>query len=50
METAVPICVAQPELCVAGVIGIGIIVCGPQIVKTAKDIGEFTSQFFKMLT
>jgi len=50
LGAALPICVAQPELCVAaGVIGIGIIVYGPQIIKTVKDTVDWTSQFSKCL-
>jgi RHS repeat-associated protein len=39
---AAPICVAQPELCVAGIIGIGIVIYGPQIIQTVKDIAHTT--------
>jgi hypothetical protein len=46
---ALPICVAQPEVCIAGAIGIGIIVYGPQIIKTVKDTVDWTSQFSKCL-
>ena len=49
LGAAVPVCVAQPELCIAGIIGIGIVVYGPQIIQTARDIGEFTSKFSKCL-
>lgn len=50
LGAAVPICAVQPELCVvAGIIGIGIVVYGPEIIKTAKDTIDWTSQFSKCL-
>ncbi len=44
------LCVAQPEVCGAILIGTYVIVrYGPQIVQTTKDIVDWTSQYSKCL-
>ena len=50
--TAVPlagICVAQPEVCAILLGGTIAVLYGPQIIHTAKEVIDFTSEFSKCL-